>query len=65
MTDRRDDPEIARLKKRLADAEAELAAAKRRGVESEPMWRRALAHAKENRVAERVAASLRDTRRHA
>lgn len=66
MTARRDDAEIARLEKRLRDARAELAAVKRRGADNEPLLEQLGKHLSENRFAERLVLSLRETkRRHA
>lgn len=66
MTARRDDAEITRLEKRLTDARAELAAAKRRGRENAPLLEQLAEHLKENRFAERLVLSLDETkRRHA
>lgn len=65
MTARRDDAEIARLEKRLQDAQDELAAARRRGRDNEPMIEQLGKHLRDNRFAERLVASLRDSRRHA
>lgn len=65
MTERRDDPEVARLERRLQEARAELEETKRRGAEREPLLATLTEHLRENRFAERLVAGLRETRRHA
>lgn len=63
MKARKDDADIARLERRLRDANDELAAARQRGEESAPLVRLLEGHLKDNRFAERLVMSLRESRR--
>lgn len=65
MTDRRDDIEIARLQRRLKDAEAERDEVKRRGAAHAPLLERLEHELERNRFAARLFAALKETRRRA
>lgn len=66
MKHRKDDAEIARLQRRLREAEAETEAVKEMGAHRQPLIDRLETHLKDNKFAERLVAGLRDTkRRHA
>lgn len=66
MRHRRDDSDIARLERRLQDAETEAEQVRQKGAHRQPLIDRLESHAKENKFAERLVAGLRDTkRRHA
>jgi septal ring factor EnvC (AmiA/AmiB activator) len=65
MTDRRDDIEIARLERRLKDAERERDEVRRRGAAHAPLLDRLEGELDQNRFAARLFAALKETRRHA
>lgn len=63
MSERREDPEVARLKRRLDETNQALEAALQREEQAEPLIDRLGKHLKENRFAERLVAGLEQTRR--
>lgn len=65
MTDRRDDAQIARLQRRLREAEAERDEVKRHGAAQAPLLERLEQELEQNRFAARVFAALKQSRRHA
>lgn len=63
MTERRDDAEIARLQRRLREAETELAEVRRGGEAREPLLARLAEHLEQNQFAARLFASMEQSRR--
>ncbi len=65
MTDRREDHDIARLQRRLKDAEAERDEVRRRGAAHGPLLERLEHELEQNRFAARLFAVLKENRRRA
>ena len=65
MTDRREDADIARLQRRLQDAEAERDEVRRRGAAHGPLLDRLEQQVEQNQFAARLLAALKQSRRHA
>lgn len=63
MTERRDDADIARLQRRLADAKTELAEVRQRGEDSEPLLADLRRHLGKNQFAARLWRALEESRR--
>ena len=65
MTDRREDADIARLQRRLTEAERERDEVRRRGAAHAPLLDRLEQELENNQFAKRIFAALKQSRRHA
>ncbi len=65
MTDRREDADIARLQRRLTEAERERDEVRRHGAAHAPLLDRLEKELENNQFAKRIFAALKQSRRHA
>ncbi len=65
MTDRREDADIARLQRRLREAERERDEVRSRGAAHAPLLDRLEQELEQNRFAARLFAAMKQSRRHA